>query len=276
MVVATPIGNLDDLAPRARRALADADRVLAEDTRRTRQLLTHLGITGKPIERLDAEVEHGAPQARARLVERLLDGETLVLVSDAGTPVVSDPGAALVQDAAAEGVVVEPIPGPSAVTTALMASGLSGERFRFFGFLPRRGKRRREVLGELKQTPETVVFFEAPSRMAETLQELGTLVPARRAVIARELSKVHEEMVRGTVAELSTREADRAWQGEITVVLGPRVHAGTARWDHETLDARIDELLASGMRAKDVAKALALDSGHKSREIYARIVERKS
>lgn len=276
VVVATPIGNLDDLAPRARSALADADRVLAEDTRRTRQLLTHLGIEGKPIERLDAEVEHRGPEARARLVGRLVHGERLVLVSDAGTPVVSDPGAALVRDAAASGIIVEPIPGPSAVTTALMASGLSGERFRFFGFLPRHGKRRREVLSELRETSETVVFFEAPSRMAATLRDLETLAPMRQAVIARELSKVHEEMVRGTVAELIRREGDRTWQGELTVVLGPRVSVETVRWDDETLDARIDELLASGMRAKDVAKALALDSGHKSREIYARIVERKS
>ncbi|HHH26884.1 MAG TPA: 16S rRNA (cytidine(1402)-2'-O)-methyltransferase [Polyangiaceae bacterium] len=276
VVVATPIGNLEDLSPRARGALAAADRVLAEDTRRTRQLLAHLGVEGKPIERLDAEIEHRGPQARARSLERLSDGETLVLVSDAGTPVVSDPGAALVRDAAAAGVRVEPIPGPSAVTTALMVSGLSGERFRFFGFLPRQGPRRREILAEMRQTPETVVFFEAPSRMASTLDELAAPMPAREMVVARELSKVHEEVIRGTVAELAEREGCRAWQGEITIVLGPRMAATTERWDDETLDTRIDELLASGMRAKDVAKALALDSGHKSREIYARIVERRS
>jgi len=190
--------------------------------------------------------------------------------------VVSDPGAALVRDVAAAGLRVEPIPGPSAVTTALMASGLEGERFRFFGFLPRGGPRRREILAELKATPETVVFFEAPSRMAATLEQVAAAMPARALVIARELSKVHEELLRGTATELARREREREWQGELTVVLGSRVSSGTERWDPDKLDANIDELLASGMRAKDVAKALALDSGYKSREIYARIVERKT
>lgn len=273
LVVATPIGNLDDLSPRAAEALRRADRILAEDTRRTRQLLSHLGIGKKTVERLDAEVES---RGCARFVERLAAGETLVLVSDAGAPVLSDPGASLVWQAGEAGHAVVPIPGPSAVTAALMASGMSAERFRFFGFLPRSGTRRRQVLAELRDTPETVVFFEAPSRMAATLEQLATIAPGRAMVVARELSKVHEELVRGTVEQIHAREGGRRWQGELTVVVGPRLAgAPRERLDEQKLDARIDELLASGMRAKDVAKALALDSGWKSRAIYARITQRK-
>jgi 16S rRNA (cytidine1402-2'-O)-methyltransferase len=274
VVVATPIGNLEDLSPRAAEALRRADRVLAEDTRRTRQLLSHLGIEGKPVDRLDAEIESRGVD---RFLRRLEAGEQVVLVSDAGAPVVSDPGTALIAAAAASGHVVVPIPGPSAVTAALMASGESGERFRFFGFLPRTGTRRRDVLAELRDTPETVVFFESPSRMAATLSDLATLVPARRIVIARELSKIHEEILRGGVKAVAASQASREWKGELTVVLGPRPEGrAVERLDEETLDARIDELIATGMRAKDVAKALALDSGWKSRSIYMRISERKA
>jgi 16S rRNA (cytidine1402-2'-O)-methyltransferase len=273
-VVATPIGNLDDLSERVRRVLADVDRVLAEDTRRTRQLLSHLAIDGKPLDRLDAAVEG---RGVGVFVDRLLAGESLALVSDAGAPVVSDPGAALIQAAGRAGVRVVPVPGPSAVTTILMAAGLAGDRFRFFGFLPRSGPRRRETLAEIRKTPETVIFFESPSRIAATLDDLARSVPTREVVVARELTKLHEELIRGLAADLPAREAGRRWKGEITVAVGPRSESDDDEpLDEATLDARIDELLARGMRAKDVAKALALDSGHPARAIYARITDRKA
>ncbi len=263
-VVATPIGNLDDMPPRALRCLREVDRVLAEDTRRTRALLSHFGIS-QQVERLDAEAE-------ARRVDRwiaALDaGERLALVSDAGSPVVSDPGARLVRAAVAAGHSVTPIPGPSAVTAALMVSGFGGERFRFFGFLPRSGARRRETLESIRDTAETCVLFEAPGRVADTLAELGRIMPARQALVARELTKLHEELVRGALSDLAPRE----WRGEVTIVLGPS-EARADKLDAPALDARIAALLAGGARAKQIAQQLALDSGWSARDIYARINE---
>lgn len=270
VLVATPIGNLEDISERARRELAAADTVLAEDTRRTRALLSHLGISAK-VERLDADAERDKLDD---LVRRLVRGETFALCSDAGTPVVSDPGAALVGAAARAGVVVTALPGPSAVTTAIAASGFAGDRFRFIGYLPRSGNDRREVLALVASSEETVVFFESPQRMTRTLADCAELMPAREAVIARELSKVHEELLRGRLDELHKSEQQRSWLGEITVVLGP-YRVERARLSEEDLDRRIDELSASGMRPRDVAKALSLESGWEARAIYARLVKRK-
>lgn len=264
-IVATPIGNLEDLSPRAVKALAEADVILAEDTRRTRALLTHLGISGKRLERLDAHVERHAVD---RWVTRLEVGEQLALVTDAGTPAVSDPGSALVRAAADEGREVVPIPGPSAVTAALAASGFAGDRFRFFGFLPRKGSGRSSLVEELVATEETAIFFESPVRAASTLSELAERMPERDAMVARELTKLHEELVRGSLAELAGRTE---WRGELTVVLGPYRAASGETID---VDARIDELLAAGGRAKDIAKILGEETKRPVREIYARIVGR--
>ncbi|MEZ4442608.1 MAG: 16S rRNA (cytidine(1402)-2'-O)-methyltransferase [Polyangiaceae bacterium] len=269
-IVATPIGNLDDLSPRVARTLAEVDEVLAEDTRRARQLLSHLGLA-KKVHRLDAEVER---RDTPRWLERLAAGQSLAVVSDAGAPGVSDPGAALVRAALAAGITVTPIAGPSAVTTALMASGFSAERFRFFGFLPRAGARRKEVLGEIRDTPEAVVFFEAPGRLQATLTQLAGMAPERPVVVARELTKLHEELLVGSTAEVAATAEGRRFQGEITVVLGPRGEVAVERLTPEALDARIQTLLAEGMRAKDVAKTLALDSGWGVREVYDRIHQR--
>ena len=267
-LVATPIGNLEDVSPRSVRALAEADRVLAEDTRRTRALLSHLGIANKIVERLDAEVESGSLE---RWLGQLDAGESLVLVSDAGTPTVSDPGAALVRAAAARGHAIVPLPGPSAVMAALSASGFAGERFRFFGFLPRRGSARRAELERLRDTEEVAIFFEAPARMAATLEELAGIAPDRQIVVGREITKLHEEFLRGTLAELCEREQGRDWMGEITVVLGP-VERPRERMVEAELDRRIEELRAQGMRVRDVARSLALDSGWSARDIYSRAV----
>ncbi len=269
LVVATPIGNLEDLSPRAANSLRQADRILAEDTRRTRRLLSHLGIEGKPLARLDAEIES---RGVTSFVQAMQDGAVIALVSDAGTPVISDPGASLIEAAAAAGVAVTPIPGPSAVTAALAASGFAGERFRFMGFLPRSGARRRQVIAELVDTPETTVLFEAPTRIADTLKDLAKAMPDRPAMVARELSKIHEELIRGTLAEL--RRKDRQWRGEITLVLGPGSERKT-KYDAAAIDQRIDQFLGDGLRAKDVSKALALESGWSASDIYARISVRK-
>ncbi|MBM4376253.1 MAG: 16S rRNA (cytidine(1402)-2'-O)-methyltransferase [Deltaproteobacteria bacterium] len=264
-IVATPIGNLEDMTPRAVRALGEADVILAEDTRRTRALLTHLGIAGKRVERLDAHVERHSVD---RWVSRLEVGEAIALVTDAGTPAVSDPGSALVRAAAEHGREVVPIPGASAVTTALAASGFPGDRFRFFGFLPRKGSGRTELLAELEATEETAIFFESPQRVEHTLGELAVRMPEREAVVARELTKLHEELLRGTLRSLAE---GREWRGELTIVLGPYRRRPAAVID---VDARIDELLAAGGRAKDVAKVLAEETKLPVRELYARILRR--
>lgn len=269
VVVATPIGNLGDITVRATDALRTADVVLAEDTRRTRALLTHLDITGKEVVRLDAQVEATHLQ---RVLARLDDDKTVALVSDAGTPAISDPGARLVREAAAAGHEVTSLPGASAVTTAIAASGFGGSRFRFFGFLPRKGQAR--VIDEMAATEEIVVFFESAGRLGATLMALASRFGAREAVVARELTKKHEELVRGTVADLVAEHEGRTWRGEITVVLGPADAAVTVL-DEASLDARIDEELTTGDRDKEIAKRLAAESGWSSRDVYRRIVERK-
>jgi 16S rRNA (cytidine1402-2'-O)-methyltransferase len=270
-VVATPIGNLGDITLRAIETLRAVDRVIAEDTRRTRGLLSHFGIAGKPVDRLDANAEaHDV----ARAMTHLEAGESVALCTDAGTPIVSDPGTALVRAAVAAGATVVPIPGASAVLAAVALSGLVTGGFRFVGFLARSGPERREDITRIVETPESVVLFESPQRTADTLVELAQAMPDRDVVVARELTKLHEEAVRGTLAELAAQEK-REWLGEVTIVLGPaRARTGPGMSD-EAIDARIDEELALGRRAKDVAEAIAIESGRPKREIYARIVARR-
>jgi 16S rRNA (cytidine1402-2'-O)-methyltransferase len=274
-IVATPIGNLGDITLRAIDTLRRADRVLAEDTRRTRALLAHLQIAGKRLERLDASASE---TAILRVVDALADGETMALVTDAGTPVVSDPGTALVAVAAQQGIPIVPIPGASAVTAALAASGLATGAFRFIGFLPRSGEPRREAIVRLAQDPDCIVLFESPMRTAATLGELARFMPARRAVVARELTKLHEELLRGTLAELAELATLREWLGEVTLVLGPSVDetAQAQGPSPEELDRRIDQELARGRRAKDIAEALAMETGRPRRELYARVLARRA
>jgi 16S rRNA (cytidine1402-2'-O)-methyltransferase len=272
-VVATPIGNLGDVTMRAIEVLKTCDRIAAEDTRHTKKLLSHLGIGGKPMDALHA---HSNERDVAKLVERLVAGESIALVSDAGTPVVSDPGDALVRAAIAAEVTVVPIPGASAVLSALVASGLAGGGgFRFFGFAAREGAARREAIAAICETPEPVVLYESPERTADTLRELADATPDRSACVARELTKMHEEIVRGRLRELASRED--AWRGEIVIVLG--AHSPAAREesiDDAALDKRIDEALAAGQHAKTIADRLAAWSGRPRREVYERVVTRKS
>jgi 16S rRNA (cytidine1402-2'-O)-methyltransferase len=271
-IVATPIGNLGDVTARALETLRACDRVLAEDTRRTRQLLTHFGIAGKPVDRLDA---HATAQNVARVIERLLAGERAALATDAGTPGVSDPGQAVVEAAIQAGVRVVPIPGPSAVLAALVASGLAADgRFRFVGFLPRQGRARRDAIAVVCQTHEPVVLFESPNRTRATLLDLADRTRERRACVARELTKLHEELVRGTLGELA--EDPREWCGEVSIVLGAHaLEEGQARIEDGAVDARIDEGLARGEHLRTIAERLAAWSGRPKRELYARVVARK-
>ena len=272
-VVATPIGNLADLTLRAIDTLKTCARVAAEDTRRTRQLLSHLGIEGKPLDALHA---HSSERDVTRLVERLLAGDSVALVTDAGTPAVSDPGDALVKAAIAAEVRVVPIPGASAVLAALVASGLAtGVGFRFVGFLARDGAARRDGVAMVFATPEPVILFESPERTQATLAELADAMPDRPACVARELTKLHEEVVRGTLASLA-KDRD-AWRGEVAIVLGGWSRdASSEAIDDGAIDARIDRELDSGAHAKTVADVIAAWSGRPRREIYERVVRRKN
>jgi 16S rRNA (cytidine1402-2'-O)-methyltransferase len=272
-VVATPIGNLGDLTTRAAETLRTCDLVVAEDTRRSRQLLSHLGIGGKAVERLDA---HASEAEIARIVRRIEAGEQIALVTDAGTPGVSDPGERLVAATIAAGASVVPVPGPSALLAALVASGMAGDgRFRFVGFLPREGPPRREVIALVCATPETVVLFEAANRTTATMRDLADATPDRGAAVARELTKVHEEIVRGTCASLAAD--DREWLGEVVLVLAPHDPAvREAAIDDAALDARIDAALAKGEHAKGIAERLSAWSGRPKRDVYERVTRRKS
>lgn len=271
-VVATPIGNLGDLTLRAAESLREADVVAAEDTRRTRVLLTHLGLDHKHLVRLDASASAGDVD---RLCDRIEAGERVALVTDAGTPVVSDPGTALVARARERGLSVTPLPGASAVTAALSVSGFGGVGFRFLGFFPKSGRERTACLSELARARETTVFFEAPHRMAETLVDLGGALPRRRAVIARELTKVHEELIAGDLAEVARREATREWLGEITVVVEASTEEAPAP-SIEDAAARVRALLAEGRRAKEVADLVSLETGMPKREAYDLVLAAKA
>ena len=270
-VVATPIGNMGDVSTRARQALESAAAVAAEDTRHTGALLQALGIS-KPLLSLHA---HNETQRVPELLARLTAGETIALVSDAGTPLLSDPGYELVRAAAEAGVEVESIPGPSAITAALAVAGLPVSRFCFEGFLPTRERERRTHLAQLAGEARTLVFFEAPHRIAATLADLAAeLGNERRAVVARELTKAHETIYRGTLAELLQKSAkeDNFARGEITIVV-----AGAARADtgvDTALLRRAVDLLAKELSPSRAAAVAAQLTGATRAEAYALIQQR--
>lgn len=266
-IVATPIGNLEDITLRALRVLREADVVLAEDTRRTRVLMNHYEIRTK----VEAFHAHSPPSRVAHFTERLRSGLRLALVSDAGTPLISDPGARLVSAAMELGVPAEVIPGPSAPIAAVAASGLSVTAgFRFIGFLPRSGRERLEAIARMAQDPLATVFFESPRRLPATLHDLQrTLGAERRATVCRELSKLHEEIQRGTLTALAERFADDV-RGEITVVVEG---ASPEAVREEQALARAAELLADGTSARDAARLLAIETGWTRRDAYRLILE---
>lgn len=270
-VVATPIGNLEDITFRAARILREVDLVVAEDTRRSRILLTHLNITAKHVERLDA---HASQHDIDRVIRKLNEGQSVALVTDAGTPSVSDPGMALVKAAHQAQIKVVPIPGPSAVATAVAASGLVDGPFRFAGFLPRSGPERSEALATIVASIEPVILYEAPNRVSDTLADLAERCPNRQAMLGRELTKLHEELLLGTLKELSSLE--REWMGEFTIVIGPGEKKPEIAPDENTIETWIDEQLTQGHSAKDTADIVAARTGMSRREIYAKVVARKA
>jgi len=269
-LVATPIGNASDITLRALQVLEAADAVFAEDTRVTAKLLA-LHALARP---LHSYREHNADQAERDILRHLDEGRTVALVSDAGTPLISDPGQRLVQTVVEQGHTVFPIPGASAPLAALTASGLAGDRFLFAGFLPAKGTERRRAIRELEAVPATLVFFEAPSRLAESLTDLAALLGDRDAAIARELTKLHEEIRRASLADLAAHYAKAGEvKGEIVIVVAPpSAEAGAPNAD--ALDARLKQELTRHP-VKDAAAIVAAALGLPRREVYARALQLK-
>jgi len=265
-LVGTPIGNLGDITLRALETLKQTRHIAAEDTRRTRQLLTHFSIVERALHALDA---NASPRKIEELLQLLEGGEDIALVTDAGMPSVSDPGTALVRGAHARGVVVVPIPGASAVTAAVGVSGLVDASFVFLGFLPRHGRKRKEALGRIEKSSDPVLIFESPQRMAATLRELSERIPARACTLCREITKLHEEIAPSTVAELAAREGE--WRGEITLVIAAAgEESAEESVDLELLEQRARARLAEGATVKTVVAELGeAETGLARREIYA-------
>jgi 16S rRNA (cytidine1402-2'-O)-methyltransferase len=265
-IVATPIGNLGDLSPRAAEVLRNADRILVEDTRVTAKLLAHIGAK-VPMTRYD---DHTSEAERERTVASLGD-QAIALVSDAGTPLISDPGYKLVRAARAAGHAVHTVPGPSAVIAALTLAGLPTDRFLFLGFLPAKAKARSDAIAEVAGIRATLVLYESGPRLAETLAALAAQLGPREAAVAREISKLHEECVSGSLNQLAERYAEAAPKGEIVIVVGPPVQEEEA--SEEELDAALDEALtrlSPSRAAAEVAEKLKLPR----KRAYARALER--
>ncbi len=264
VLVATPIGNLGDLAPRAVDALAGADVVLCEDTRRTGTLLTRAAIRARRLVVANAHTEAAATAEALRVLGR---GGTVAVVTDAGTPGISDPGERLVRAAIAAGHTVTTVPGPSAVISALVVSGLPTDRFVMEGFLPRKGRERTDRLAALAHEPRTVVLYEAPHRLARTLADLAAVCgPDRPVVLARELTKLHEEVWRGTLAAAEALAAERAAIGEYVVVLGGAPERAPA--DDDAVRARLAAALGRGDDLRSASAAVAAATGRPRREVY--------
>ncbi len=260
-VVATPIGNLEDITYRAVRILGEVDLVAAEDTRHSRKLLTHFGIQ-KP---LVSYHDHNEQQRQEELVKRLQAGDDIALISDAGTPCIADPGYRLIASCHAAGITVVPIPGPSALITALSAAGVSSERFAFEGYLPQKAKARADLLRQLNGEQRTLVFYESPHRLAATLADLVEILGADRPlVIARELTKMYEEFFRGTAAEAVARFTREAARGELVLVLPP-----SAQGPQMNVRDALKKLLNEGdLSRRDAVKLIAKEYGLPSSDIY--------
>jgi len=268
-LVATPIGNLEDITLRALRVLKEADLIACEDTRQTQKLLQHHGIHKEMV----SYHEHNELTRAPELVIQLEEGAQVALVSDAGTPVVSDPGHRLVVLCLRHHIPVVPIPGPSAFVAALAASGLPTEEFLFVGFLPSRAGARRKKLDALKSEPRALVFYEAPHRLADTLSDASEILGTRQAVVAREVTKIHEEFLRGSLSELRDAAHKRAPRGEITLMIGPAVEGEIQAAPTVSLKQRVSQLEAeSGMDRKAALKQAARERGLAKREAYKQLL----
>jgi 16S rRNA (cytidine1402-2'-O)-methyltransferase len=262
-VVATPIGNLEDITLRALRVLKEVAVIACEDTRHTRKLLDHYGISKPMVSYHD----HNEPARAAEIVQQLESGASVALVSDAGTPLISDPGFRLVTAAIAQGIAIVPIPGPNAAVTALSAAGLPTDAFRFCGFLPPKTSQRRKLLEELKSESCTLIFYEAPHRIAEALEDIAAVMGTREIVVARELTKLHEEFLRGTPAQVRDQLSAR---GEITILIGRATAA-------DPVDTPIEDQVAAlekqGVPRMDAIKQVAKSRGLSKREVYKIVSE---
>ena len=261
-IVPTPIGNLEDITLRALRVLKEAEWIAAEDTRHTQHLLAHFGLKTA----LTSYHDHNERDKARLLVERLRSGASIALVSDAGTPAISDPGYRIVVDAIRAGIEVVPLPGASALTTALSASGLPTGRFLFEGFLPAKAQERKAKLQTLRREAATLVFYEAPHRLLDSLAEMLKIFGDREIAVARELTKVHEEFLRGKLREVVRALADRDIKGEIVIM----VHgaSGEAQVSDEELHGTIRQLAANGMGVKEIAELLGERYGLAKKEVY--------
>lgn len=269
-LVATPIGNLADITHRALQVLKDVNLIACEDTRHTQKLLNHYGITTKTI----SYHEHNEQQRAAQLIEQLKEGSDVAVVSDAGTPSISDPGFRLVRAAIENDVAVVPVPGPSALISALIAAGLPTDEFFFAGFLPSRTTARRTRLSELRAVPGTLIFYEAPHRLASTLKDAYEILGEREAVVARELTKMHEEIRRGRLSDLSTHyENDENARGEIVVLIDREV-IGEAK-PQLTVSALVAQYEKDGMDQRTALKKAARELGLPRAEAYRKLISER-
>jgi 16S rRNA (cytidine1402-2'-O)-methyltransferase len=267
-LVATPIGNLEDIGVRALRTLREAGLIAAEDTRRTKQLLTYFDISTP----LTSYFEHNK-LAKLDAILAALEAGDVALVSDAGTPNLSDPGYELVRAALAAGHAVTPIPGPSALLAALVASGLPSDSFVYLGFLPRQQSQRRQLLAALAGEPRTLVAFEAPHRLLEALTDVETVLGDRPVAVARELTKLHEEIVRAPASQARRHFEQKEIMGEITLVIGGAASAGRAPWDAGRVRAELERLLSGGAHKKDAARQVAQLANWPQRDVYQMATE---
>ncbi len=274
-LVSTPIGNLEDITQRAVRLLGEADVIACEDTRHTQKLLNHYGITTPTV----SYHEHNERERAAELLDRLKDGRDVAVVSDAGTPAISDPGFRLARMAIENEIKVVPVPGASALITALVASGLPTDEFFFGGFLPSRSGARRARLNELRSIDATLIFYEGPHRIAATLKDAREILGERHAVVARELTKMHEEIARGRLSELGARfSSDRSARGEMVLIIDRTVIEvdGDADQPVASVSALVAKLENEGLDHRTALKKAARELGLTRAEAYRRLVAERS
>jgi len=272
-LVSTPIGNLEDITLRALRLLKEVDLIACEDTRRTARLLAHFGITT----RRESHHQHNEVHSTARLLSMLESGKNIALVSDAGTPLISDPGRKLVSACLREGIGVIPVPGPSAVTSALTGSNLSSDSFYFSGYLPAKAGQRRKRLRELSSIPATLILFEAPHRIMAALRDLVAILGPRSACLAREMTKLHEEWLRGSLPEILERLNEKPnIKGEITLIIDRGEAGEEAKAYPVSAAAHLRQVMEQlGVERKEALKLAAEERGVSRRELYQRLLDEK-